>query len=67
MWRLIKINNGGEFMDGYHWEQIAMLLLDKIDNMKAHDEEMNNRINELMAENARLRQLLVEKRLGGDE
>ena len=59
--------NGGDFMGGYHWEQIVMMLLDKIENMKAHEEEMNHMIDELRAENVRLRQLLVEKRLGGDE
>lgn len=59
--------NGGDFMGGYHWEQIVMMLLDKIENMKAHEDEMNHMIDELRAENVRLRQLLVEKRLGGDE
>ena len=54
-------------MGGYHWEQIVMMLLDKIENMKAHEDEMNHMIDELRAENVRLRQLLVEKRLGGDE
>jgi len=59
--------NGGEFMGGYHWEQIVMMLLDKIENMKAHEDEMNHMIDDLHAENVRLKQLLVEKRLGGDE
>lgn len=45
-------------MGGYHWEQIVMMLLDKIENMKAHEEEMNHRINELMTENVRLNQVL---------
>lgn len=54
-------------MGGYHWEQIVMMLLDKIENMKAHEDEMNHMIDDLHAENVRLRQLLVEKRLGGDE
>ena len=45
-------------MGGYHWEQIVMMLLDKIENMKAHEEEMNQEINRLMEENVRLNQLL---------
>lgn len=45
-------------MGGYHWEQIVMMLLDKIENMKAHEEEMNHHINELMTENVRLNQVL---------
>lgn len=47
-------------MGGYHWEQIVMLLLDKMESMKAHEEEMNQEINRLMAENVRLNQLLRE-------
>lgn len=45
-------------MGGYHWEQIAMMLLDKIENMKAHEDEMNREIDRLMEENVRLTQLL---------
>lgn len=48
-------------MGGYHWEQIVMLLLDKIENMKAHEDEMNQEINRLMGENVRLTQLLRDK------
>lgn len=51
-------------MGGYHWEQIVMTLLDKIENMKAHEEEMNHRINELMTENVRLHQVLASKEEG---
>ena len=54
-------------MGGYHWEQIVMMLLDKIENMKVHQDEMNHVIDELRAENVRLRQLVIKKRLGGDE
>ena len=50
--------NGGDFMGGYHWEQIVMMLLDKIENMKAHEDEMNQEINRLMEENVRLNQVL---------
>jgi hypothetical protein len=57
--------NGGELMGGYHWEQIVMLLLDKIENMKAHEDEMNREINRLMEENVRLEQVL--KRHGEGE
>ena len=45
-------------MVDYHWEQVVMLLLDRIDNMKAHEEEQNHRIDELMAENVRLNQII---------
>ncbi len=45
-------------MGGYHWEQIVMLLLDRMENMKAHEDEMNQEINRLMGENVRLTQLL---------
>lgn len=48
-------------MDSYHLEQIVMMLLDKIENMKAHEDEMNQEINRLMAENVRLNQLLRDK------
>lgn len=48
-------------MGGYHWEQIVMMLLDKIENMKAHQDEMNHMIDELRAENVRLNQLLRDK------
>ena len=48
-------------MGGYHWEQIVMLLLDKIENMKAHKEEMNREIDRLMEENVRLNQLLRDR------
>ena len=51
-------NRGGKFMGGYHWEQIVMMLLDKIEYMKAHEEEMNHKIDELMEENVRLVQAL---------
>ena len=54
-------------MDSHHWEQVVMMLLDKIESMKVHEDEMNHMIDELHAENVRLRQLLVEKRLGGDK
>ena len=47
-------------MGGYHWEQIVMLLLDKIENMKVHEEEMNREIDRLMGENVRLNQVLRE-------
>lgn len=50
--------NGGDFMGGYHWEQIVMMLLDKIENMKVHEDEMNQEINRLMEENVRLNQVL---------
>lgn len=49
------------FMGGYHWEQIVMMLLDKIENMKAHEDEMNHIIDELRAENVRLNQILRDK------
>ena len=45
-------------MGGYHWEQIVIMLLDKIENMKAHEEEMNHYIDELRQENVRLNQML---------
>ena len=48
-------------MGGYHWEQIVMMLLDKIENMKAHEDEMNREIDRLMEENVRLTQLLRDK------
>ena len=48
-------------MGGYHWEQIVMMLLDKIENMKVHEDEMNHMIDELHAENVRLNQLLRDK------
>lgn len=48
-------------MGGYHWEQIVMMLLDKIENMKAHEDEMNHMIDDLHAENVRLTQVLQEK------
>lgn len=48
-------------MGGYHWEQIVMLLLDRIESMKAHDEEMNKMIDDLHTENVRLTQLLRER------
>lgn len=44
-------------MGGYHWEQIVMLLLDRIESMKAHEDEMNHIIDELRAENVRLNQI----------
>lgn len=53
--------HGGEFMDGYHWEQIVMMLLDRIENMKAHEEELRVEIDRLMAENVRLNQVLRER------
>ena len=56
--------NGGEFMGGYHWEQIVMMLLDKIENMKVHEDEMNQEINRLMEENVRLHQVLNEREEG---
>ena len=48
-------------MGGYHWEQIVMMLLDRIENMKVHEDEMNQEINRLMGENVRLNQVLREK------
>ena len=45
-------------MGGYHWEQIVIMLLDKIENMKAHEDEMNREIDRLMEENVRLNQVL---------
>ena len=48
-------------MNGYHWEQIVMLLLDKIDNMKSHEEEMNHYIDELREKNVRLNERLGDK------
>ena len=45
-------------MGGYHWEQIVMLLLDKMENMKAHEDETNRIIDVLRAENVRLNQAL---------
>ena len=48
-------------MGGYHWEQIVMMLLDKIENMKAHEDEMNREIDRLMEENVRLTQLLRDR------
>ena len=56
---------GGDFMGGYHWEQIVMMLLDKIENMKAHEDEMNHIIDELHTENVRLNQLLRDKEYEG--
>lgn len=47
-------------MGGYHWEQIVMLLLDKIEYMKVHEEEMNREIDRLMGENVNLTQKLRE-------
>lgn len=44
-------------MGGYHWEQIVMLLLDRMESMKAHEDEMNHIIDELRAENVRLNQI----------
>lgn len=51
-------------MGGYHWEQIVMLLLDRMENMKAHEDEMNHIIDELRTENVRLNQLLRDKEHG---
>lgn len=48
-------------MGGYHWEQVVMLLLDRMESMKAHEDEMNHIIDELRAENVRLTQLLRDK------
>ena len=47
-------------MGDYHWEQIAMLLLDKMESMKVHEDEMNREINRLMGENVRLTQILSD-------
>ena len=58
---IIRVKKEGDFMGGYHWEQIVMLLLDRMESMKAHEDEMNHRIDELMAENVRLTQLLRDK------
>ena len=57
---------GGDFMGGYHWEQIVIMLLDKIENMKAHEDEMNHIIDELHTENVRLNQLLRDKEYEGE-
>lgn len=51
-------------MGGYHWEQVVMLLLDRIESMKAHEDEMNQEINRLMEENVRLTQLLRDREEG---
>lgn len=51
-------------MGDYHWEQIVMLLLDRIESMKAHEDEMNQEINRLMEENVRLTQLLRDREEG---
>ena len=51
-------------MGGYHWEKIVMMLLDKIDNMKAHEEELKVEIGRLMTENVRLNQVLREREEG---
>ena len=48
-------------MGGYHWEQIVMLLLDRMENMKVHEDEMNQELNRLMEENVRLTQLLRDR------
>ena len=48
-------------MGGYHWEQIVMMLLDRIENMKVHEDEMNHIIDELRAENIRLQQIINER------
>lgn len=61
----VYYNIGGDFMGGHHWEQIVMLLLDRIESMKAREDEMNHRIDELMAENVRLTQLLRDKEYEG--
>ena len=53
--------NGGDIMGGYHWEQIVMLLLDRMESMKAHEDEMNHMLDDLHAENVRLTQLLRDK------
>lgn len=58
--REVYYNRGGDYMGGYHWEQIVMLLLDKIEYMKAHEEEMNREIDRLMGENVNLTQKLRE-------
>ena len=51
-------------MGGYHWEQVVILLLDRIESMKAHEDEMNREINRLMEENVRLTQVLRDKEEG---
>ena len=51
-------------MGGYHWEQIVMLLLDRMESMKAREDEMNQEMNKLMEENVRLTQLLRDKEQG---
>lgn len=48
-------------MGGYHWEQVVMLLLDRMESMKVHEDEMNHIIDELRAENVRLNQVLRDK------
>lgn len=44
-------------MEKYYYEEIIKKLIDEIDNRKAHEEELNVRIDELMAENVRLHQI----------
>lgn len=48
-------------MGGYHWEQVVMLLLDRIENMRVHEDEMNRMLDDLQVENVRLNQLLRDK------
>jgi len=60
----VNYSIGGDFMGGYHWEQIVMMLINKIDEMKAHEEEMNQKIDRLMEENVRLNQVLREREEG---
>lgn len=45
-------------MGSHYWEQIVMMLLDKIENMKAHEEEMNREIDRLIEKNDILDQVL---------
>lgn len=48
-------------MEKYYYEEIIKKLIDEIDNRKRIEEELNVRINELMAENVRLNQLLRDR------
>lgn len=44
-------------MEKYYYEEIIKKLIDEIDNRKRIEEELNVRIDELMAENVRLHQI----------
>lgn len=48
-------------MSEYYYKEIIEILINKIDGMKAHEEELRVEIDRLMAENVRLNQVLREK------